>query len=97
MVVAIDFRTWSSSRAIDPVQVQGPVAATPRSDGTRLGAPKDPSPSVSLRRSLVWPSVWQLWQLIQPSCDSLALEKSRSPRSAAVGSGRGPRRIVAGR
>ena len=40
----------------------------------------------------MWPSVWQLWQLIQPSCDSLALENSRSPRSAAVGSGRGPRR-----
>ena len=45
----------------------------------------------------MWPSVWQLWQLIQPSCESLALVKSRSPRSAAVGSGRGPSAIVAGR
>ena len=60
MVVTIDLRIWSSSRAIEPVQVHGPVAATPSSEGTRLGAPYDPSPSVSLKRLLVWPSVWQL-------------------------------------
>ncbi len=30
-------RTWSSRRAMEAVHVQGPVAATPRSDGTALG------------------------------------------------------------
>ncbi len=95
MVVAIDLRTWSSSRSIEPVQVQGPVAATPSSEGTRFGAPYEPSPSVSLSRPLVWPSVWQLWQLIQPSCETRrwkkAARRGRRPSARAAGPGRSSR------
>ncbi len=94
MVVSIDLRTWSSSRSVVPSQVQGPVAPTPRSELTCLGAPKPPSERVSTLRPLVWPSVWQLWQLIQPSCESRASANSRSPRSTGPGSGRGPSGIV---
>ena len=71
---------------------RGPSRRRPSSEGIRLAAPKEPSPSVSLRSPLVWPSVWQLWQLIQPSCESLASWKSRSPRSARRRLRPGPQR-----
>src|SRR5438105_13659358 len=73
-----------------PFQAHGPVSFTPSRDRTRLGAPKEPSPRLSFRRPLLWPSVWQLWQLNQPSKESRASWNSSSPRSAALSFGGGP-------
>ena len=60
MVVTIDLRTCASRLAMPPFQAQGPVSLTPSSDSTRFGAPKEPSPRLSLSWPLLWPSVWQL-------------------------------------
>src|SRR5262249_52491018 len=72
IVFRADLRTCSFSEGMLPSHAYGGGSPTPSSDRVLLGAPYEPSPKVSASRPLLWPSVWQLWQLIQPSCDSRA-------------------------
>ena len=53
-------------------QAYGAVSDTPSSESTCFGAPNEASVKLSLRRPLACPSGWQLWQLIQASCERRA-------------------------
>jgi hypothetical protein len=94
MVPRTDLPPWSSSSATLPSHAHGRVAPVPSSEGICLGVPKVPSVELSFRRPLVCPSVWQEWQLYQPSSERRASWKSISPTCSSAGSTRPPSGIV---
>src|SRR5207248_5716524 len=90
MLLVYDSTVASSRRVCQPCQVQGLVWVTRRRVGTFLRLRRwkvlrscRPSLSVSKSRPLVWPSLWQVWQLYHWLKDRPASWKRISPRRAS--------------